>query len=69
MCQCRFSGGYISIHRWSQANYASLGMSTEARRPKSFNASSRRAWIDTSHHRTVIGLKKIIKKPVLLTIQ
>ena len=61
MCQCLFAEGYVSIPGWSRANHTSLGTSTEALRPKSCNVSSRRAWIDTSHHRTVIGLKKMIK--------
>ena len=45
----------------SQANYAGLSTITEATRPKIYNTSSRRAWIDTSHIRTVIGLKKMIE--------
>ena len=61
MLQCQFSGGYVSIPRWSQANYTSLGTSIEALRPKSCNASSIKAWIETSHCRIVIGLKKMIK--------
>ena len=39
----------------------SLGTSIEGLRPKGCNASSKRAWIDTSYCKTVIGLKKTIK--------
>ena len=67
MCQYQFSRGYVSIPGWSQANYASLGTSIEALRPKSCKESSKRAWINTSHCRTVMGLKKTIKITSLYT--
>ena len=68
MCQYQFEKGNVSILGWSETHYTSLGTSIQALRPKSCNAGSRKAWIDTTCCGTVIGIKKKIKTTSLNTV-